>query len=255
MMAIQTALKTAFIDRDSPVPLYHQVREALLSMVNEGEYRVGDPILTERELGDYFQVSRITVRRAIEDLVREGYLITRQGKGTYVARPKIQRHIAEMKSFSQEMEEEGYHPDSRLLSLRHERAGAYVAGSLDIDKEAWIWVVERLRLADDEPLCLSLAYLHLPPQVTLTPKELEQEKSLWRILERKGVRMARTEGNIQAVAAGDREAQLLLIEQGAPLLLVEGTVFAIDGTPIEFHQIYNRGDRYKYFIENVRLAK
>lgn len=237
------------IDRNNPAPLYHQVREALMSLIHQGGYREGDLIPTERELVDTFQVSRITVSRAIDDLAREGYLVTQQGKGTFVARPKIQRHVPQMKSFSQEMREEGHHPGSRLLFLGHRRVDQRMADALSLNPESWVWVVERVRLADDEPICVSLAYLNLPAQVTLTPAELESEGSLWGLLAKRGIALARRVENIQAVPAGPRESELLLVEQGSPLLLVEGTVYSAQDTPIEYHEIYNRGDRYTYTVQ------
>jgi GntR family transcriptional regulator len=237
------------IDHDSPLPLYSQLREGLLALLKDGEFQEGDPFPTERELGEKFDVSRITVRRAIDELVREGYLIARQGKGTFVARPKISRHVPQMRSFSQEMADQGKRPGSRLLSLGHQRVGHRIASALSLPEDSWVWVVERLRLADDEPICVSLVYLNLPPQITLTPAELEQECSLWKILENKGIHFAYREENIQAIAAGAREAELLLVEPGAPLLFVEGTVYSDRGDPVEYHHIYNRGDRYNYSVQ------
>lgn len=240
------------VSRDLPVPLYYQIREALLTLIKEGQLKEGDLIPTERELGEKFQVSRITVRRAIDELVREGYLTAHQGKGTFVARPKIQRHMTQMKSFSEEMTEEGHHPGSKLLSLRHEKAAGYIAQALNVSSDDWIWVVERLRLADDEPICLSWAYLNLPFHVTLTPVELEQQVSLWSILFKKGITLSRSEETIHAISAGEREAELLQVSVGDPLLLVEGVVYSDQDMPIEYHQIFNRGDRYTYSVRAVR---
>jgi GntR family transcriptional regulator len=221
-------------------------------LLKSGTYEVGDLIPTEEELCERFQVSRITVRRATEELAREGYLVTRQGKGTFVARPKIQRHMPKMKSFSEEMLEEGHQPGSRVLSLRHERADQDVAVKLGLETDSWVWVVERLRLADGEPICLSLAYLSLPEHVAFTPLELENQVSLWTVLEGKGIRMARSEETIQAVGAGSREANLLHVQVGSPLLLVEGTVFSDEEVSIEYHKILNRGDRYTYSVRTSR---
>ena len=245
-------LDSTAIDRNAPTPLYHQLTEALLALIDEGELREGDPIPTERELGAKFRVSRITVRRAIDELVREGYLVTQQGKGTFVARPKIQRQLTEMKSFSEGMAEGGHHPGTQLLSLRHEKVAGHIAAALGLDDHSWVWVVERLRFADDEPVCISMAYLNLPPDMTLTPAELQLYGSLWSILERKGIVLTDIEDTIQAMASGEREAELLQIEVGAPLLLVEGVVYADRGIPIEYHQMFNRGDRYKYSVRASR---
>jgi GntR family transcriptional regulator len=251
-MAASNALDLVQIDKDGPLPLYYQVREALLAYITQSGLTQGSLIPTEREIGEKLQVSRITVRRAIDELVKEGYLVTQQGKGTFVARPKIQRRMNHMKSFSQQMREEGYRPGSQLLSLRHEKATSHVASALNMAEGSWIWIVERLRYASDEPICISVAYLNLPFEIALTPAELQQESSLWSILEKKGMTFSRSETTIQAIAAGETEAQLLGVEIGSPLLLVEGVVFQDDGTPVEYHQMFNRGDRYKYFLQSAR---
>ncbi len=246
------ALDLVDIDKDAPLPLYHQVREALMALIIDGGLREGSLIPTEREIGEKLQVSRITVRRAIDELVREGYLVTQQGKGTFVARPKIERRTTQMKSFSEQMLEEGHKPGSQLLSLRHEKATRHVAAVLQIKTDNWVWVVERLRYANDEPICISLTYLNLPLEVVLTPAELQRETSLWAILERKGIRLKRSEATVQAILAGDREAEILQIEHDSPLLLVEGVVYTDDNKPVEYHQMFNRGDRYKYSIKFSR---
>lgn len=185
-------------------------------------------------------------------LVREGYLIAKQGKGTFVAKSKIQRHMSLLKSFSEEMTEEGHKPGSKLLALRHERASQRVASVLNLETDSWVWLVERLRFADNEPICISVAYLNLPHEVALLPAELEKRISLWSLLREKNINLSRSDETIQAVAAGLREAELLQVAVGAPLLLVEGTVYSDGGIPIEFHQMYNRGDRYTYSVQTAR---
>jgi GntR family transcriptional regulator len=242
----------ASIDRTLPVPLYSQLKEALLALIQNYALEIGDAIPTEQELGQRFCVSRITVRRAIDELVREGHLVTRQGKGTFVARSKIERPMTRMNSFSAATLAEGHRPGSRLLALRHEKAESEVALALHIEKGQWVWVVERLRLVDEEPLGISEVYLKLSPELYLTPAELEQEGSLWSILEKKGVALARSEETIQAVSAGDKHAELLGVETGAPLLLIEGIVYTDQGLPVEYHRAFNRGDRYKYSVQLTR---
>lgn len=252
MMAIKFPSVALTIDRNSPTPLYCQLKDALLDLIQGGSFKKGDVIPTERLLGEQFQVSRITVRRAIDELVREGYLTTQQGRGTFVARTKIQRPMARLASFSAATTEEGHQPGSRLLSLRHERANPQVASLLNLDLEDWVWVVERLRLIDAEAIGLSLVYLNLPPDVALTPLELNTEVSLWSLLEQKGIVLAESNETIQAVGADAQQAQLLNVVAGYPLLLVEGVVLTDKGEPIEYHQVFNRGDRYKYSFRALR---
>ncbi len=242
----------AAVDRDLPVPLYSQLRDALLALIQTKALQEGDAIPTELELSRMFAVSRITVRRAIDELVREGLLTTRQGKGTFVARPKIQRPMTRMQSFSTATAEEGHLPGSRLLALRHEKATPAVALALGVETEQWLWVVERLRLVDGEPIGLSEVYLNLPPNLYLTPAELEQNSSLWSLLEQKGIVLCKSAETIQAISANQKQAELLQIEVGSPLLLIEGVVSTAEANPVEYHRMFNRGDRYKYSVELVR---
>ena len=251
-MPFSTTIARIGIDRNSPMPLYSQLKEALLELVQAGRLQEGDLIPTEREIGEQFQVSRITVRRAIDELVREGYLTPRQGKGTFVARPKLQRPMTQMKSFSTATVDEGHLPGSKLLSLRHEQAVEHIASMLKVAKHTWIWVVRRLRLVDNEPIGLSTAYLNLPPHISLSPTELTQEVSLWSILEKKGITLVRSEETVQAVAAGEEQAKLLQVHEKFSLLLVEGVVYTEQNVPVEYHQIFNRGDRYKYSVQTYR---
>jgi len=250
-MSLVTALDPAAVDRDAPLPLYHQLRQALLGPLEKGHWKEGDLIPTEREICDAYNVSRITVRRAINDLVREGYLSSQQGKGTFVARPKIQRQLSHLRSFSDEMEAVGLRAGSQLLSLRQEPALGDVATALQVEENTWIWIVERLRLAEDEPTIVSTSHLRLPPSVVLTPAQLHGRQSLWSALRSQGVSLARSESTIQAVAGNDRESQLLEVITGSPLLLVESIIYSDEDVPVEYSRMVSRGDRYKYTVHTA----
>ena len=247
MIALNNLSSTA-IDRNSSTPLYSQLKDVLLGLIEDGSFQASELIPTEQELGQHFRVSRITVRRAIGELSREGYLTTHQGKGTFVNQTKLRRPMSRMNSFSAATVEAGRRPGSQLLSLRHEQVDSLLAAQLQLESGHWIWVVERVRLADDEPIGLSQVYLNLPPHLTLTPLEVSREISLWNLLEKKGIELTHTEQTIQAVASNAEQARLLQVPVGFPLLLVEGVVFAVNNRPIEYHQVYNRGDRYKYTV-------
>jgi len=240
------------IDRNSPVPLYYQLSEILLNQITEGEIKPGNAIPTERELIQIYGISRITVRRAIQELEKRGYVRREQGRGTFVAPPRIQRGVARLTSFSKEITARGMKPASRLLALRQKPATGRVARQLRVEEGRLIWFVERLRLADSEPIALNLSYLRLPADVALTVSELEEEVSLWKLLEKKGIALAEADKTIEAIAADEWQADLLQVKENAPLLLVEGIVYSGDGTPIEFSQVIGRADRYKYYLHVAR---
>jgi len=201
---------------------------------------------------DFYRVSRITVRQAISELERRGFVQRVQGRGTFVESPQVQRGVARLTSFSEEIKARGMRPGAKLLVLRMAPASGVVARRLMVEDGTPLWQVERLRLADDESIALNLSYLNLPPHVKLTRKELIEEVSLWALLEKKGIKMVEADKTIEATVAGKEYAKLLKVPEGAPLLLVEGVVYAGGGQPIEFHQIIGRGDRYKYYLRVTR---
>ena len=199
-------------------------------------------------------MSRITVRSAIRELETMGYVHRKQGKGTFVSRSRIQREMGRLISFSEEMRAQGRVPDSRLINLQHKLADRSIASLLQLEDGEPIWIVERLRLADDEVISLSISYLHLPSDVYLTPMELHTEISLWSLLERKGLPI--TEGNttVRATIADGSCAKLLGVEEGDPLLVRVGVNYSIaePPVPVEAFHVTSRADRYQYSLHLVR---
>ena len=193
-MGLLETLDPEALDREAPVPLYHQLRRLLLAPVENGHWRTGDPIPTEREICETFRVSRITVRRAIEMLVREGYLVTYQGKGTFVARQNP-APFEPGPQFLRGNAGTGHRPGSRLLSLRHEKAVGDVAAALNVGDEEWIWTVERLRLADDEPIGAVRLTCVLPGGCLYLRRRLPHSVSLWNLLRSKGIRITKFRGH------------------------------------------------------------
>lgn len=240
------------IDRSAPEPLYYQLKQIILTQINQGIVKPGDLIPAERELIEKYQVSRMTVRLATQELVQEGYLIRQQGKGTFVAEPKIRRVIGELRSFSEDMSFSGRKPGSRLLDLRLEHPFGQVCEALKIDEEETVWVVERLRTVDNgEPVSYNQSFLKLPEGISLTMEELKQEVSLWALLGKKGIQLIDVEETVQAIAANRRQADLLKVNPGDPLLVVEGVTYSEHGTPVEYSHNINRADRFKYFVKKV----
>jgi GntR family transcriptional regulator len=236
------------LDRASPVPLYHQLKQALAMRLKNGEFELGLPLPTEAELMRFYDISRITVRRAMLELEREGHIVRMPGKGTFVTEPKIDRGLTRLTSFTEDMRERGLTATSELLDLRQESAPVHVAEKLGIEAGTPVWFVHRLRLANQQPIALNLSYLRLPPHISVVASELADSGSLWALLESKGIALKDADKTLEAILADQEYADLLQVPEGAPLLLVEGVVYDHHHTPIEFSQVVNRGDRYKYTL-------
>ncbi|MGH2356415.1 MAG: GntR family transcriptional regulator [Candidatus Limnocylindria bacterium] len=234
-----------------PIPLHHQVYVDLRAALDAGEWRPGDRLPPERELAARYGCSLITVRHALGELAREERIERTRGRGTYVLAPRLERDFAGTLSFSQEMQSRGLDPETRLVVARSEPAGEAVAAALELRVGAPTLYLERLRLADGDPLLLEEVHLPAERFPGLLASDLEHN-SLWDILnERYATPIVRAREALEPVLLRAREARLLDQTPGRPALLVEGVAFAADGSPVEFARSYVRGDRTRYYVERV----
>ena len=157
-----------------PVPLHHQVYLDLAAALDAGEWNPGDQLPTERDLAERYGCSLITVRRALGELVREQRLERTRGRGTFVLHPRIDRDFEAHLSFTEEMQLRGMEPSTRVIASRPESAGVAVALALGLEPGSPILYLERLRLADDEPLLLEQVHLPAERFPGLLASDLEQ---------------------------------------------------------------------------------
>lgn len=242
------------LDRNLPVPLYHQLKQVLLTSIKNKEFGPETLLPTEVALMEQYEISRITVRRAMAELEQDGHIYRRPGRGTFVSEPKISRGLTTLTSFAEDIKEKGLTPSSKLLDFRQEPASLHVARKLDVKVGTPICFIQRLRLDDQQPIAINLSYLRLPSQITIIDQELEEIGSLWALLESKGIVLADANRTIEAILADQTYAELLQVQIGAPLLLIDGVVYDESRVPVEYHQVINRGDRYQYTLHLKRLA-
>ena len=232
-----------------PVPLHHQVYLDLLTSLDSGRWAPGRQLPTERELAEHYGCSLITVRRALDELVREGRIERTRGRGTFVLHPRMDRDIAGRASFAEEMRQRGLDPQTRLISARPESASVSVAAALGIEAGSPILYLERLRLASAEPYLLEQVHLPAERFPGLLSMDLEHS-SLYELLStRYGTHVVRAREALEPVLLRAREARLLEQRRGAAALLIEGIAFDADGAPVEFGRTFVRGDRSRYFVE------
>lgn len=237
------------LDASSPLPLYHQLKEILQHKIDTGEWKTGDIIPTENELIQQYNVSRTTVREAVNTLVGEGKLEKKQGKGTMVRKPKIEQVLGRLTGFTERISMLGFEPGARLLE-------ASVVQTPDPIKEKLLgqeqlFFVKRIRLADNEPIAIEETYW--PIAVARLYKDLDLNTiSFYPILENNGYRLSQAEETISAEVASREQAKHLQIQSGAPLLRIHRLTFAAGGEPIQYCINYYRADRYNY---KVRLER
>lgn len=230
-------------ERTPREPKYYQVKRHLLELIES--LPPGSPVPTERVLTAELETSRTTVRQALGELVGEGRLVRRQGSGTYVAEPKITWPL-QMTSFTEQASATGYTSSTRLLEATRTKADDDIAGRLAVRPGASVYVIERLRLVDDIPMAVETSHLSAARFPGLT-NELRRTPSLYRALaETYGVQPVEAEETIETASASPREAELLDVDTGAPILVLGRHSFDADGTPIEYVRSWYRGDRYTF---------
>ena len=211
----------------------------------------GDAIPSERQLSADLGVSRLTVRAALDDLVREGQLVRRRGAGTFVSEPKIAQELT-MTSFTEDMRRRGMTPASRTLELRVVQAGARLGRIFHVSPSEPILVAKRLRLADDETMAIETLHVLEALVPGISAKDLEQ--SFYDLLKsRFGVSIVSGIETIEATVTNEDESAQLGVPLHSPAFLFERTTRSEDGSVVEFVQSIYRGDRYQLITELAGL--
>jgi GntR family transcriptional regulator len=242
------------VDPNDFLPRYYQLANILRERISKGELEAREPIPSERQLEKDYSVSRTTIRQAIELLVRQGYLYREHGKGTFVSPHKLQKPISELSSFTEDMKRRGIVPGQKILEIGYIKPPESIRSHLELVKESEkVLCIRRLRLGDGIPMGLQTSYYVLPEGQTITRKELQEYGSTYRILQEK-FHLIPTEADetLEVTIANSREALLLQIRPGSPLLLSERTTYSQYRRVIEFVKILYRGDRYRYFAKLTR---
>ncbi|MBI3706369.1 MAG: GntR family transcriptional regulator [Proteobacteria bacterium] len=237
-------LNAISLDSSRPTPLYLQLAEGLRGLINDGSVRVGEALPSERELSNVTHISRVTVRKAIDTLLRDGMLSRRRGSGTYVA-PRIEQPASVLAGFSADMANRGSKPGSIWLDRVLAPPTPEEVMTLAIAPDSMVTRLSRVRTADDEPLAIERAVV---PAALLPPLERLGD-SLYAALARLGNRPVRGLQRLHASLATAREAQLLSIPVGAAILRIERRTFLASGAPVEYTRSAYRGDRYDFVTE------
>lgn len=230
------------------VPLYYKIESDLKNKIFSGHYKSGNILPSESELIDMYKVSRLTARAAVERLATENLVVKIQGKGTFVATPKLNRRMGPLYSGGEEILMQYYEVKTKVLNLKIIIANKIVKEYLELqekEKEKAVYL-ERLRYANKIPVALIKSYLpcRYVPDIELIDFT---DKSLYQILENSyGLQLHEAQETIEAVKAEARSANLLQIKSGTPLLLNQRVTRLIDGKIIEYEIVEYRSDIYKH---------
>jgi GntR family transcriptional regulator len=237
------------LDKQAPVPLYHQLKQMLAERIVAGEWKTGAQLPSERELCDRYAISRITVRQALAELVNEGQLIRDQGRGTFVSGQRITQHLSQLTGFTHDMGARNRRPGAQVLQLERVTAGPVVRRALRLSGRAPVIFVKRLRTANGEPLALEIAHLDAARCGGLIDHDLRDQSVYWLLTEKFNITPARAEQSMTAIACSAEEAKLLGIKTHSPVFHILRTTFDQNEVPFEYVESFYRGDKYTFHAE------
>ncbi len=241
---------TGFNDRS--VPLYYQLETILREKIKSGEYSPGDLFPTEDQLVQSYGLSRITVRKAMSSLEKDGLINRKRGRGSFVTEGRGLLEPMKLTGMMEDIIGMGIKTKTRVINFGFVLPPKKVTESLELDQNQKVLRIERIRLVQETPISYTLSYI--PPDLgkKVKIKDLTVHPIL-NILEKKcKVKIERGSQMIDATLADSRVASLLDVMTGSPLLKIERTVFDEQDRPVEYISILYRSDRYHYTVELVR---
>lgn len=225
-------------------PLYIQLRQLIRDAITAGTLAEGDALPAERDLATEYDVSRITVRRAIGDLVEDGLLSRRRGAGTFVA-GRVEKNFSKLSSFSEDMVARGRVPSSRWVARASGTVTPEEAIAFGVSPGVPVHRFQRIRFADETPMALEFSTI----LGTALPSLEAVEDSLYAALEAHGMRPVRALQRLRAVPFAGEHSKMLGVTLGSPGLLIERRAFLRDGRTVELTRSYYRGDAYDFVAE------
>lgn len=246
---LETRLARLRINKDIPIPYYYQIAQSLREMIEDadatGQTELALP--SELELCRIYDVTRGTVRHALAVLEREGLIFREKGRGSFVKRRRVQLDLTRLCSTTQDMQQRGWVPGTRVLSVRCVPPRPHVQRALDIAEDEPVWEVYRLRTADGE--AISLQWAHIPCDITPGLDQHDLSGSLYYTLwNRYGIQLKSADQVIRTRAATLEEADLLEVAEGDPIFAIERTSYDQAGHAVEHLHSLWRGDRYDFQV-------
>ena len=230
------------------VPVYIQIRDQLRDEIEAGRWKIGDKLPSERDLANYFSVSRMTLRQAVQTLVDEGIIDRKVGSGTYISKQKVQEKMSGVTSFSEIIRSQGKEPSSRTISYYIATPSKGEKKNLELLDQQKVLRMERVRYADEVPICFEIASIPYDLVKEYTKEEITH--SFYDTLLLKGnLQPGRAIQTISAMLASEKVASYLEIKKGAAILRLQQTSYLTNHQPFEYVRSSYVGNRFEFFLE------
>lgn len=233
-------------------PVYIQIHNTMREWISSEKWKTGEKVPSERDLALEFDVSRMTVRQAINTLVTEGILERKVGSGTFVTPEKVREKMSGVSSFTETVERVGKTPSSKLISYYVKPASVSESEKLNIVLDEEVLVMERIRYADELPICYEEA--SIPNKFVKDLSKEEVTSHLYRTLEKmNGIQISYAEQTISATWASESIAEMLNVKRGASVLQLRQITFSKDDIPFEYVRSQYVGERHEFFLRSNKI--
>lgn len=240
------------LNKASSRPLYLQIQTLLEQKILSGEWKAGERVLSENEISTRYEVSRVTARQAIEQLVAKNVLFRIPGKGTFVSEQELPYGFSTMMSFSRSLQLKGFAVETRVIDQGTIPAPEQVAGKLRLERDADVVFVRRLRIVDGIPAAIHASYFSARVYGKLLSADLSVESLLEAAERLGGVTMAYSQDSLRAVPASVADADLLSVSPGSSMMELEGVVYDEQNSPCRYTRGIYRGDLFRLDVRNTR---
>ncbi len=242
--------KNISIDKNSPIPIYFQIEKIIIDLIKNKKLDIGEQLPTEEELCRIFNTSRMTIRQAFSSLTKEGYIVKKKAKGTFVASNKINFELSKLHSFSEDMTSRGFKVTNKILDKRIIKYDKSVYLKLNLyNKETQVLKLKRLRYINASPAAIETSYIPLDKCPGIEKEDLENDSLFKIFINKYNLIINYSKQTLTPIIATKAISALLKIKGGSPLIKMEGITFLNNNLPVEYViGIYN-GERYKFTIE------
>lgn len=234
-----------FIDKQSPVPVYYQLKNYILEKIKSGQWPKDKPIPSERELSEQAKVSRMTVRQALNELVNDGVLYRIKGTGTFISKSKIEQK--NIMSFSQMTRSKGITPVTKVLEMDKSSLFPGISEMLGVERDTRFYRIKRLRKADDIPIAIEEVFI--PENYCPGIDRFDLSRSLYGLLlDEYQYKIGRMDLNMEAVLPDEKQCQLLQVNRTIPLLKVSGNTITTMGLSLFYEMSCYRSDKFSHKV-------
>lgn len=241
------------INKNSPLPIYYQLEEEIRLLIQTGKLKPGELLPSEREYAERYDISRMTVRQAINNLASEGLLYRQKGRGTFISEKKFEQDLQGLTSFSEDMRERGLTPSNKIISFQLIEANKQIAQHLHLESKEKVYEIKRIRFANESPIAVETIYT--PKRLVGELSQKNVKESFYHFIETKlNLKIAYGDQVIESALANEFEIESLNLQKGDPILIMHRTSYLSDEniTPLEFVSSAYSADKYKFKLQMRR---